>query len=268
MMNIPRSVVIKGAGDLASGVAHRLWQAGFDVIMLELPRPLVIRRTVAFAAAVYEGAAPVEGVTARLCGSVAQAAALLKNREIPVLVDPAGATVRRFSPGTLVDAVMAKQNTGTALGDAPLVIGVGPGFTAGADVHAVIETKRGHSLGRVIYAGTAEANTGIPGEIAGAGAARLLRAPGGGVFRPLKEIGSLVAQGETVALAGESAVIAQTGGLLRGLLYPGLTVTAGMKVGDIDPRGAAVDYRAISDKARSVGGGVLEAILHRYLARS
>ncbi len=264
-MNMPREVVIKGAGDLASGVAYRLWQAGFDVVMLELPQPLVVRRTVAFAGAVYEGSVTVEGVTAELCHSAAGAPGLLQKRKIPVLVDPHGESIPLLQPGILIDAVMAKKNTGTAIGDALLVIGLGPGFTAGVDVHAVIETKRGHNLGKVIYAGAAEANTGVPGEIAGVSRERLLRAPADGIFKPLKEIGDMVAPGEAAAMVDHLPVKAGTGGLVRGMLYPGLAVKAGMKVGDIDPRGAAVDYKTVSDKARAVGGGVLEAILNRFL---
>lgn len=262
---IPRKVLIKGGGDLATGVAHRLHRAGFDVIILELPQPLVVRRTVAFAGAVYDGAATVEEVTARLCDKVEDAGRLLDRREIPVMVDPRAELVKQLRPEIIVDAIMAKRNTGTRSDDATLVIGLGPGFTAGKDVHAVVETRRGHDLGRVIYGGEAEANTGVPGEIGGAGRDRVLRASAGGRFKPLKQLGDMVEPGETVAYAGDGPVVAAIGGLLRGLLYPGLHVTAGMKVGDIDPRGASVDLHTISDKARAVGGGVLEAILNRYL---
>lgn len=264
---IPRTVIIKGAGDLATGTAHRLWQAGFDVVMLELPRPLVVRRAASFATAVYEGSTQVEGVAAVKCAGMAQLEDLLARRIIPVIVDPGARIIKRLRPGTLVDGIMAKHNTGTSITDAPLVIGLGPGFTAGGDVHAVIETNRGPNLGRVIYRGTAEPNTAVPGEVGGAGVERVLRAPVEGVFRPLHKIGDLVEQGEVVAYVEEVPVKAAIGGLLRGLLYPGLKVTAGLKVGDIDPRGAAVNPQAISDKARAVGGGVLEAIMHRYFKR-
>jgi xanthine dehydrogenase accessory factor len=221
-MIIQSTVVIKGAGDLATGVAHRLRQAGFDVILLELPQPLVVRRTVAFADAVYAGAATVEGVTARLCEPGAVVAQLLSRGEIPVLVDPRGEQVAEQRPDILIDAIMAKRNTGTSIDDAAHVIGLGPGFHAGHDVHAVVETKRGHNLGRVIYSGPAAADTGIPGEIGGAGRERLLRAPCDGIFRPLKEIGETAVKGEKVAYVSDTPVVAQIGGLIRGLLYPGL----------------------------------------------
>ncbi len=258
-------MIIKGAGDLATGVAHRLWQSGFDVVMLELPRPLVVRRLAAFATAVYAGTARVEGVRACLCSDHSQLPSLLSERIIPLLIDPGAEILQRFHPGTLVDAIIAKRNTGTALGDAPLVLGLGPGFTAGVDVHAVIETNRGANLGKVYYSGSAEADTAIPGEIGGAGPERLLKAPVDGVFKPLKQIGDIIKAGEAVAYVDGTPVTAVISGLLRGLLYPGLSVHQGLKVGDIDPRGADLDPRAISDKARAVGGGVLEAIQHRYL---
>ncbi len=255
-------VVIKGAGDLASGVAHRLWYAGFDVIMLELPAPLVVRRTVSFASAVYAGSVAVEGVRAVFCGSAGEAEALLQQRIIPLLADPDSVMIDAFRPGVLVDAIMGKRNTGTSIKDAPIVVALGPGFTAGLDVHAVVETKRGHHLGRAIYDGAAQANTGVPGEVGGFTTERLLRAPADGVFMPLRKIGEPVAAGETVAVVGGEAVVARVSGLLRGLLYPGLAVRKGLKVGDIDPRGSEADCYTISDKARSVAGGVLEAVMH------
>lgn len=255
--------MIKGAGDLASGVAHRLWFAGFDLVMTELAQPLVVRREAAFAGAVYRGECTVEGITARLC-LPDQIAPVLAEREIPVMVDPDGELVQRLKPPVLIDAIMAKRNTGTGITDAPLVIGLGPGFTAGLDVHVVIETSRGQALGRVIYRGAAEADSGIPGEVGGAGRERLLRAPAAGMFKPVKEIGAVVKKGEIVAYVDQAPVTAGVDGLLRGLLFTGLIVQAGLKVGDIDPRGAAVDYRAVSDKARSIGGGVLEAILNHF----
>jgi len=261
---IPRLVVIKGAGDLASGVAHRLWRSGFNLVMLELPRPLVVRRTVSFASAVYEGSAMVESVEARSCPSAENALELFKKRIIPVLIDPGGESLAFLNPKIMVDAIMAKKNLGTCITDAELVIALGPGFTAGKDAHAVIETRRGHKLGCVIDRGTADADTGEPGEIAGYGMERLLRAPSDGIFKPEKVIGETVVKGEKVALVDWKPVYAQVNGLVRGLLYPGLQVKKGMKVGDIDPRGNTVDCFSISDKARAVGGGVLEAIMNRY----
>ncbi len=259
---IARKVMIKGAGDLASGVAHRLYQAGFDLIMLEIAEPTVVRRSVAFASAVYEGLIKVEGVEARLCRTVGEAGELLAEGLIPLLIDPHEKTRLEWEPDIFIDAILAKRNTGTTMDKAPLVIGLGPGFVAGKDVHAVIETKRGHDLGKTYYTGGAVPNTGTPGEIAGFARERLLRAPADGKFAPEKELGELVRQGEVIATVSSVPLRAEIDGLIRGLLYPGLEVHKGMKVGDIDPRGEEIDYRTISDKARAVGGGVLEAILH------
>lgn len=265
MRQLPSKVLIKGAGDLASGTAHRLWQAGFDIVMLELPQPLVVRRSVSFASAVYEGAASLEGVQARCCRGIEEAdriGGLLEKRVIPVFIDPEGKLIHIYQPDVLVDAILAKRNTGTSIGDAPLVIGLGPGFTAGKDVHAVIETKRGHDLGRVLYEGSAVPNTGVPGNIAGFALERVFRAPAGGKFTTSKKIGDLVKEGETVAAVNDVPVKAAISGVIRGLLYPGLEVKAGAKIGDVDPRGEEIDVCTISDKARAVAGGVLEAILH------
>jgi len=262
---LPSKVLIRGAGDLASGTAHRLWQAGFDIVMLELPQPLVVRRSVSFASAVYEGSASIEGVEARCCRGIEEAdriGDLLRKRIIPVFIDPDGKLIHIYQPDVLVDAILAKRNTGTSIGDAPVVIGLGPGFTAGEDVHAVIETKRGHDLGRVIYDGSAAPNTGVPGDIAGYALERVLRAPAGGIFNTSKKIGDLVEKGETVAAVNDVPVKAAISGVIRGLLYPGLEVKPGYKIGDIDPRGEEIDVYTISDKARAIGGGVLEAILY------
>jgi xanthine dehydrogenase accessory factor len=258
---IPAKVLIKGGGDLASGVAHRLWQAGFQVAMLELPRPLVVRRTVSFAAAVYSGEVVVEGVKARLCQNLAEVGLAWQEQVIPVLIDPAGTSIPALKPYVLLDAIMAKANTGTGMKDAPIVIGLGPGFVAGKDVHAVIETKRGHDLGRALYRGEAIPNTGVPGMVGGYASERLLKSPADGIFTPIKEIGDLVQAGEVIATVAGVPVLAPISGLLRGLLFPGLSVVKGLKIGDIDPRGREVDPGTISDKARSVAGGVLEAIL-------
>ena len=255
-------IVIKGAGDLASGVAHRLISAGFPLLMLELPRPMVVRRTVSFASAVFEGSIEVEGRQASLIGNISQVESCWDAGIIPVLVDPEGTSIRALKPQVLVDAVMAKRNTGTTINDAPFVIGLGPGFTAGEDVDAVIETQRGHQLGRVIYTGCAEADTGLPAKVQGYAAERLLRAPESGVFTSYKDIGEMVQEGETVAMVNETPLYANISGLLRGLLYTGVEVKKGVKAGDIDPRGKDIDWRTVSDKARAVGGGGLESIMH------
>ena len=261
---IPPLVVIRGAGDLATGVAHRLQLSGFKVVMLELPKPLVVRRTVSFASAVYEGFAMVETVEAKLCSSVDLVSVILKSGKVALLIDSQGEALQQLQPKIIIDAIMAKTGRTSLLTDAEFVIGLGPGFIAGTDVHAIIETKRGHTLGKVIYSGKAAADTAEPGLIEGHGKERLLRAPVDGIFKPLKEIGELIRTGEVVASVNDQTIRAEIDGLIRGMLYPGLEVRAGMKVGDIDPRGSKVDYLTISDKARAIGGGVLEAIMHRY----
>ena len=261
---IPPLVVIRGAGDLATGVAHRLQQSGFKVVMLELPKPLVVRRTVSFASAVYDGSATVEAVEAKLCSSVDLISVVLKADKVALLIDPRGETLQKLQPKIIIDAIMAKTGRTSLLSDAEFVIGLGPGFIAGNDVHAIVETKRGHTLGKVIYLGKAAADTAEPGLIEGYGKERLLRSPLDGIFNPLKEIGELIRTGEAVAAVNDQTIRAEIDGLIRGMLYPGLAVKTGMKVGDIDPRGSKADYLTISDKARAVGGGVLEAIMHRY----
>lgn len=262
-IDLPYIVIIKGAGDLATGVAHRLWMAGFRLLMLDLPRPLVVRRSVAFAAAIMEGTVEVEGLTASLAFKTNEIDTLWRKGKIPVFVDPKGELVSKLRPQVLVDAVMAKKNTGTSIEDAPIVLGLGPGLEAGKDVHAVVETKRGQDLGRAIYSGFAAENTGMPGEVGKYSGERLLRAPETGKIVPLKEIGALVKEGEMIALINnEVPISAGISGLLRGMIYPGMEVQKGMKVGDIDPRGSEVDYKSISDKARAVAGGALEAAMH------
>ena len=263
-MELPERVVIKGAGDLASGVAHRLYQCGFKIAMLELPQPMVVRKTVAFAAAVYQGETEVEGVRACLVKAGEEPAGYWEEGVIPVYVDPTGQLIGQLSPQVVIDAIIAKRNTGTKRSDAPVVIGLGPGFTAPQDVHAVVETKRGHALGKVIYDGAALPNTGVPGHIGGYGAERVLRAPVDGIFQAQRSIGELVQAGETVALVSGVPVVANIDGMVRGMLFSPLNVEQGMKVGDIDPRGEAANCHTISDKARAIGGGVLEAMLRLW----
>ena len=255
-------ILVKGGGDLASGVIYRLFRAGFQVMVTELPQPTVIRRAVAFAAAVFEDVVEIEGVVGRRADSLKQALPVVAEREVPVVVDPLGESISRWRPDALVDATLAKRNLGTTIGDAPIVVGVGPGFVAGVDVHAVVETKRGHYLGRVLLGGAAIPDTGIPGEVLGYTTERVLRAPCSGTLRGEKRIGDKVLAGETTALVDGEPVIAEIDGVLRGLLADGLDVTDGMKVGDIDPRGIRDHCFTISDKALAIGGGVLEAILY------
>lgn len=251
--------LVKGAGDLATGVALRLRRVGFHVLMTEVAQPTVIRRTVAFAEAVYEGRCQVEGLEAVLVDSAAAARAAFSRGMVAVLVDPEAAVARESHPTLLVDAIVAKRNLGTRLTDAPAVVALGPGFRAGVDVHAVIETNRGHDLGRVLWEGEAAPNTGVPGEIGGHGAERVLRAPRAGAFTGLREIGERVEPGDVVGEVDGEPVLTTIGGVLRGVLRTGLPVTPDFKVGDVDPRAAREHCFTVSDKALAVAGGVLEA---------
>jgi xanthine dehydrogenase accessory factor len=254
-------VLIKGGGDLATGVAARLYRSGFQVVMTELPSPLMVRRTVSFGEAVYEGDVVVEGIHARLVEDAAAARSALARGEIPVLIDPETRCVADLQPGVLVDAVMAKTNTGTCLADAPLVIALGPGFTAGVDCHVVVETNRGHRLGRAIYHGSAEPDTGEPGLVGGKSRQRILRSPADGIMECIAAIGDRVEEGQTVARVTGQPVVALTDGVLRGLVRPGAVITKGLKIGDVDPRAEPSHCFLISDKSMAIAGGVLEAIL-------
>ena len=254
-------VVIRGAGDIATGIALRLWRAGIRVVMTDLEKPTAIRRTVAFSTAVVHGKAVVEDVTARRAESPVQALELLKREIIPVLADPAGDCIPVLRPAAVVDAILAKRNLGTRITDAPVVVGVGPGFTAGEDCHAAVETMRGHYLGRVIYDGSPIPNTGVPGLIGGFAGERVLRAPADGLFHPLREIGDQVREGDVAATVDGQPMVCTLTGVLRGILPEGTPVFQGMKSGDIDPRCKLEHCYSASDKALAVGGGVLEALL-------
>lgn len=254
-------VVIKGAGDIATGIALRLYRAGFRVVMTDLPRPTAIRRTVCFSQAIALGETTVEGVVARRAETPGEALDILKTGAIPVLTDEKAACVQALRPAVLVDAILAKKNLGTKITDAPAVIAVGPGFTAGVDCHRVVETQRGHYLGRVIGEGSAAPNTGVPGNIGGYTTERVLRAPADGIFRPVKEIGDRVTAGDVAGYVGDVPVLCTINGVLRGILPPDTPVSAGMKSGDIDPRCKIEHCFCASDKALAVGGGVLEAAL-------
>ena len=257
-------VMIRGGGEMASGVAHRLFRAHFKVFMTEIPHPLCVRRTVSFCEALFDEAQEVEGITARRVASPKEVPPLWNKGMIPLLIDPEGVSRDALKPSVIVDAILAKKNTGTHTGDAPLVIGLGPGFWAGRDVDVVIETNRGHDLGSVIYDGPPEPDTGVPGDIAGVGAKRVLRAPRDGAFRPVKEIGAMVEEGEAVAWVEDEPVTASISGVLRGLLREGTSVQKGLKSGDVDPRGKRENCFTISEKARAIGGAVLEAILAQF----
>lgn len=254
-------ILIRGAGDLASGIAWRLHRSGFAVVMTDLEHPTAVRWKAAFCQAVWQKTCEVEGVRAKRCDSTQEITPALTQNCIPVLVDPEGTAVRELKPDVVVDAILAKRNLGTHITDAPLVIGVGPGFTAGEDCHCVIETMRGHTLGRVIEQGSAIPNTGIPGNVGGYTVERVLRTPCPGIFEPIKEIGDQVEAGQTVALVDGSPVKSQITGCLRGILPAGTKVPcAGFKAGDVDARCVREHCFTISDKALSIGGGVLEAV--------
>lgn len=259
--------VIKGAGDIASGIALRLHRAKFDVIMTEIDSPTAIRRTVCFSEAVYKKEYTVEDVKAVLASSVSDAKDIISQGDIAVIVDEKASCIRELKPDFVIDAILAKKNLGTNINDAYAVIGVGPGFTAGEDCHAVVETMRGHYLGRVYYSGSAAENTGIPGNIDGHTTDRIIRAPHYGVFNPIYEIGDTVEQGEVVACVDSTPVVCLVSGVLRGILPKGTLVTPNMKSGDVDPRGNVEHCYTVSDKALSVGGGVLEACLNLYKER-
>ncbi|MCO6453301.1 MAG: EF2563 family selenium-dependent molybdenum hydroxylase system protein [Caldilineales bacterium] len=258
-------VLVRGAGDLATGVIHRLHLAGFPVIATEVAQPLAVRRTVSFAQAVYDGEHTVEGVTARRVDALEQARSLAITGSLPVLALPSDDVIAELRPSVLVDARLLKRSDAASRAQANLVIGLGPGFTADHNCHAVVETQRGHNLGRVLWQGSPAPNSGVPGIVAGFGEERVLRAPAPGTFAPELDIGDRVEAGQLVGYVIEGRashlIRAQIPGLIRGLLYPGLAVSAGMKLGDIDPRFDVAAVYTISDKSLAIGGAVLTAIL-------
>lgn len=255
-------VLIRGAGDIASGIALRLHRAGMQVVMTDLPAPTAIRRTVCFSQAILLGEMTVEDVTARRADSVEEAEGLLRRGLIPVLADPDCACRAQLRPDALVDAILAKRNLGTKIDDAPVVVGIGPGFKAGEDCHAVVETMRGHTLGRVIYRGSALPNTNIPGLIGGYAGERVLRAPADGIFCQKLEIGAVVRAGDIAGEVDGELMKCTIDGVLRGIIADGTPVFKGMKSGDVDPRCKPEYCTTASDKALAVGGGVLEAVLN------
>ena len=259
-------IVVRGGGDLATGTIYKLRKCGFPVLVLETGAPSAIRRNVAFSEAVYQGSQQVEDMTCRLANSLEQARQWLDENQLVLLVDPAGEAIARLKPMAVVDAILAKKNLGTHREMAPITVALGPGFTAGVDVDAVVETKRGHNLGRVLWQGTAAPNTGIPGVIAGYGKERVIHSPAEGILRNVCKITDAVRRGQVIAAvetaAGTVPVEATLDGLLRGLIRDGYPVTKGFKIADIDPR--VEEYQncfTISDKARCIAGGVLEAII-------
>ena len=264
---MPAIIMVRGAGDLASGVALRLHRAGFNVVMTELPAPLAVRRTVAYAEAIYEGSTSVEGVSGRKVDDPSDSLKILNiiaRGQLPVVVDPEGAAAQSLHPLVIVDGRMRKLPPEPLRHNALLYVGLGPGFTAPENCHAVVETVRGHTLGRVIWQGTTLADTAAPeGD-----PRRVLRAPTAGVFVSTAKIGEHLEAGQNVAEIEGSPIVAPFAGVLRGLLRPGTVVEPGLKVGDIDPRDDPSLCQLVSDKSLAVGGGVLEAILSRPALRT
>lgn len=258
-------VAVKGAGEMATGLACRLFRANFTrIFMMETHHPLAVRRRVCFSEAVLDGSMGVEGIIAEKIAHVTDMGSAWDRQRIPVLVDPGWVAVKAVRPHVVIDAIIAKKNLGTTLKEATLVIGLGPGFEAGKDVHMVIETNRGHNLGRVILNGCPEPDTGIPGNIGGYTSERVLRSPCAGVFTADVAIGTLVKKNDVIGHVDTCPVIARIDGILRGVIRDTTRVTEQLKIGDIDPRGNPNDCTTISEKARAIGGSVLEAILRKF----
>lgn len=259
-------IIVRGGGDIASGTIAKLYNSGFSVLILEIPTPSAIRRNVAFSEAVYEKTQTLEGITCYLAEDITQAMQYLKENKLTLLVDPDAASIKEFKPMAVIDAILAKKNLGTSRDMAPITIALGPGFQAGSDVDAVIETMRGHNLGRILYSGAATPNTGIPGNIGGYDKERVIHSEAAGILQNVCHITDSVKKGQVIAnIQTDTKLIpihATIDGLLRGLIRDGYPVTKGFKIADIDPR--LEQYNncfTISDKARCIAGGVLEALL-------
>lgn len=255
-------VVVRGGGDIASGVIQKLHRVGFRLLVLEIEHPTSVRRTVCFSEAVYDGIMEIEGVTAVLVKNTVEIYHAWAMDYVPVAVDLKGEYIEKFKPVAVVDAIIAKRNTGMHRGLAPVTIAMGPGFTANKDVNVVIESNRGHNLGKLIFEGEAEPNTGMPGNIAGYTKERVLKSPADGTINTVREIGEVVNAGDIIAYVNGVEVVSKIDGIVRGLIRDGAYVTNGLKVGDIDPRTDQLkNCYTISDKARAIGGAVLEALL-------
>ena len=260
-------IIVRGGGDIATGTIYKLYKCGFKVLILETQNPSAIRRNVAFCEAVYNGSQTVEGLTCRLAADMTEAENLLETESIALMVDPDCKAVEYFKPVAVVDAIIAKKNIGMSMDMAPVTVALGPGFEAGKDVHAVVETMRGHNLGRVFYSGFAAQNTGVPGIIKGFGRERVIHSPAEGVLYNVRHITDTVKKGDVIAVIknGDETyeVTATLDGILRGLIRDGYPVTKGFKIADIDPRSEEYyNCFTISDKARCIAGGVLEAVMH------
>jgi len=255
-------VVIRGGGDIATGIGHRLYKAGFNIIILDVEMPLAIRRAVSFCEAIYSGETTVEGLKAIYCSDIDSSMRTIYEGNIPVLIDECGDSISTIKPIAVVDSILAKRNIGTYKSMAPITIGIGPGFNAGVDVDLIVESNRGHNLGKVIYQGQAEENSGIPGDIMGYRQERIIRSIESGYIEWLIYIGDMVKKDEVIGIISKSQIKANISGVIRGLIKDGIFVEKGLKIGDIDPRGQYVNAITISDKARAIGGGVLEGIMY------
>ena len=255
-------IVVRGAGDIATGAIQKLMRSGFPVMCTEISKPSAIRRYVALSEAVYEKSWTVEDITAVHVNSISEAWIAVENGKVPIIVDPNCNILNEVKPMAVVDAILAKKNLGMKKSIAPITIALGPGFTAGVDADMVVETMRGHNLGRIIMEGSAMPNTGIPGIISGFGKERVIHASSAGTIHNVKKIGDTVIKGETIATIDRQPVLASLDGILRGLIRDGYEVTKGFKIADIDPRNEVKsNCFTISDKARCIGGSVLEGIL-------
>lgn len=259
---IDTTVVIRGAGDIATGIGHRLHRCGFKVLHLDIEKPLVIRRTVAFTQAIFNEEDEIEGVKCKKVNNISDIESAWDNDYVAVMIDPKAEILGELKPDVVVDAIIAKKNIGTNKSMAPITIGIGPGFVAGKDVDVVVESNRGHYLGTIILEGSAAPNTGVPGNIAGFTSERVIRAEANGVIKNVRELGDIVKQGENIAYIGDLPVKASLDGVLRGLISDGSTVFKGLKIADVDPRGESEYVYSISEKARAIGGAVVEGILH------
>lgn len=257
-------VVIRGGGDLATGVAEVLYQSGFKILILDIEKPSSIRRSVCFSEAIYDGVTKVENIICKKIENENEIEKCWNEKIIPIMVDEKGDIIKKIKPDVVVDSIIAKKNLGTTKDMAPITIALGDGFEAGKDVDIVIETMRGHNLGRIITSGRAMKNTGIPGEIKGVSKDRVIYSKANGIFSSVKKIGDTVQKDEIIGYVGDVEIRGKISGVLRGIIREGYEVTENMKIGDIDPR---IEEKnncfTISDKARSLGGAVLRSIMFR-----
>lgn len=263
MKNIDDIIIVRGGGDIASGAIQKLYRSGFKVLVLETETPSAIRRKVAFCEAVYEKEIEIEGIKARLVANDEEIQDCWDSDIVPVMIDSRGKVIERLKPLAVVDGILAKQNFGTKRSMAPITVALGPGFSAPEDVDIVIETMRGHNLGRIIEEGKASENTGVPGVIAGFGIERVIYSDYSGIITHIEKIGNVVEKGDVIAVVGDNEIYASISGVLRGIIRDGYKVKKGLKIADIDPRISEKDNCfTISDKARNIGGAVLESILY------